>query len=266
MRTPTRNDTRFTLIELLVVIAIIAILAALLLPALKNARETAKQTVCVGNLRQIGTIVQSYLMDYNGFFPPADASAFSNKYFPNGHLVSVNAGGSWSFFALYNDDRETEWGGGHYLTATYTPNSIWTCPAFYEVACRGTSYANRKCFGSYAGGRNPYWTGVDTIRHINKIKNPSGAAYFIEGGENNGGGGVPNGGYYLIDTNPWVWTPHHAAQDNSQSRAGAWFVHKDLRYAVMLMMDGHVEPIEYGEAVTTISSGKIADYWSNNWK
>jgi prepilin-type N-terminal cleavage/methylation domain-containing protein len=59
----------FTLIELLVVIAIIAILAALLLPALAAAREKARRTSCLNNLRQMSIGLESYCGDYNGYFP-----------------------------------------------------------------------------------------------------------------------------------------------------------------------------------------------------
>jgi prepilin-type N-terminal cleavage/methylation domain-containing protein len=61
----------FTLIELLVVVAIIAVLIALLLPALATARESAKQAVCISNMRQIGVAVNFYMNAYNGFIVPS---------------------------------------------------------------------------------------------------------------------------------------------------------------------------------------------------
>ena len=61
----------FTLIELLVVIAIITILAALLLPALKNARELATRIVCLNNQKQLATAFNSYFGDNGGWLPLA---------------------------------------------------------------------------------------------------------------------------------------------------------------------------------------------------
>jgi prepilin-type N-terminal cleavage/methylation domain-containing protein/prepilin-type processing-associated H-X9-DG protein len=60
----------FTLIELLVVIAIIAILAAFLFPVFAQAREKARQTACLSNLRQIGSAMLMYTEDHDGFYPP----------------------------------------------------------------------------------------------------------------------------------------------------------------------------------------------------
>jgi prepilin-type N-terminal cleavage/methylation domain-containing protein/prepilin-type processing-associated H-X9-DG protein len=63
------NKRGFTLIELLVVIAIIAILAAILFPVFARAREAARKTSCLNNLKQLGTGIMMYAQDYDESVP-----------------------------------------------------------------------------------------------------------------------------------------------------------------------------------------------------
>jgi prepilin-type N-terminal cleavage/methylation domain-containing protein/prepilin-type processing-associated H-X9-DG protein len=71
----------FTLIELLVVIAIIAILAAILFPVFAQARDSARQTTCLSNCKQLGIALQMYAQDYDEGLPSWPFGSGAGKLF-----------------------------------------------------------------------------------------------------------------------------------------------------------------------------------------
>ncbi|MFP4250920.1 MAG: DUF1559 domain-containing protein [Armatimonadota bacterium] len=77
----------FTLIELLVVIAIIAILAAILFPVFARAREKARQTSCLSNLKQLGLGFMMYAQDYDEILPAVRADHKDSFLYPDGQQM-----------------------------------------------------------------------------------------------------------------------------------------------------------------------------------
>jgi prepilin-type N-terminal cleavage/methylation domain-containing protein/prepilin-type processing-associated H-X9-DG protein len=92
-----RRRAAFTLVELMVVIGIIAVLIALLLPALRRARDSAGAVRCAGQLRQIGQAIFNYAAHNHGYVPPwGGANAIENTSDPLAHgwiaILSRSAG------------------------------------------------------------------------------------------------------------------------------------------------------------------------------
>jgi prepilin-type N-terminal cleavage/methylation domain-containing protein len=91
----------FTLIELLVVIAIIAILAAILFPVFARAREKARQTSCLNNLKQLGIAFQQYMQNYDDTYPISGCVNATNRaswvFVPGHYNIQVDKGSIWPF-------------------------------------------------------------------------------------------------------------------------------------------------------------------------
>ncbi len=154
------RKSSFTLIELLVVIAIISILAAMLLPALKQAREQAKKSTCGNNMKQIFSGIYFYVDDSNNWMPPTNANCcyvnYVNEYLnqelvrysgssslgasPVGLYWCPSIGSKASDSPVWNGDPEGEYYASNYVTTGLTDNDDRLGGWFYNGISGALTY------------------------------------------------------------------------------------------------------------------------------
>lgn len=146
----------FTLIELLVVIAVIAILSALLLPSLQQAKETSKQSVCMGNLRQVGQALLLLADDNDGWVNGVNSS------------VGATSCGSNVFFWCY---RVNPYMGG---TKSNTQPVLLLAASVGGTGCPSKDPRNPHYGWSTFGGNNMFvGGGYEPMHRVSETRNTS---------------------------------------------------------------------------------------------
>jgi prepilin-type N-terminal cleavage/methylation domain-containing protein len=190
----------FTLIELLVVIAVISILAAVLLPVFSQAREKARQIVCVSNLRQLGLGFTLYTEDNDDTYPNALPGGTDDP-----HWVAPGASDAgypvqfWMSLTGYTngDAATTVFNPAHGSIYPYVKNvNIYRCPDDGDASKAGDSYAYNSCLTVPNGPtHDTLWPG----KSMGAVDQPSATLLLAEEGTEEGTLGTDDGLFNLFN-------------------------------------------------------------------
>ncbi len=153
----TNNCSRaFTLIELMIVMGIISLLIGILLPAMSLVRGRARSTLCMSNLRQVNTVLQSFAADYQGQYPRNRSVSTGDS------AANQTAHKTWRAFLVqggYLPGDASEEGepvgdparaGGQGATGRPDVGPVWVCPTVSDAPLRELLDGSSRCVGDVA--------------------------------------------------------------------------------------------------------------------
>lgn len=204
----------FTLLELLVVIAIIAVLAALLLPVIARSKSSAQQAQCVGNLRQLGVSLQSFVAD-NHAYP----SAISG--------TNTDNPGTWAA------QLERGISGATKPNLNYLMQGVWLCPsARWGPNWRPGTFPS--CYGYNGFGVLPIGNRTNALGLLGRLVSgselyaPVGESEVVNPGDMMAIGDSLRGGFFFM-------------RSNLKHRGSAGFASRHQGKVNVMFCDGHVE-------------------------